>query len=487
MQNVLVLAGAEPGRRRARRRRRPTNYILRVPTKDVPQVRVRRRQRQDLVRAAPADEGEAGRRRDRHRRQRLRRTVSVGRPPDQNARLARQRHRRGRRARGAADAIPSIQVVGFLRGVEESWSTLQDSADGSARDRLLRLLRARALADRRAPRASTRACRSSCSRSRLPTASSAGSSRWAPTTSCACPSRPSASGSRSRRWSPAGSAARHDERQRAARRDDLRARPEGRHRQDGDVVEPRRRARRRRQARGRHGPRPPVRRRRPVPRRPPRDDDLRPRELGRLARRGEARARTSCRTSRARACSSRRRGPTRPAVVTVEFLREVYATAARDERLRHRRHAARLHAGGDRRDRRLEHSLHGRHARHAVAEEHEARARDARPDGLRPRAHRAGAQPRRQPRRDQRRRRRAHRRPASPTCSSRATSRSRARSTTGGRSCSRRPKSEAAQSFQRLADVFVARVQGAAPRGRLVEERARRQARRACICSRGGH
>ena len=88
--------------------------------------------------------------------------------------------------------------------------------------------------------------------------------------------------------------------------------------------------------------------------------------------------------------------PDQAGAITVEFLRDVYATLPRDVRLRHRRHPAGLHARGDRLDRQLDAHLHGRHARRALAEEHEARPRDARADGLRPRADPPRAQPRRQ-------------------------------------------------------------------------------------------
>ena len=51
-------------------------------------------------------------------------------------------------------------------------------------------------------------------------------------------------------------------------------------------------------------------------------------------------------------------------------------------RLRGRRHAPWLHPGGDRLDRQLDAHLPGGNARLAVTQEHQARARDARPDGV---------------------------------------------------------------------------------------------------------
>ena len=95
--------------------------------------------------------------------------------------------------------------------------------------------------------------------------------------------------------------------------------------------------------------------------------------------------------------------------------------------------------------------LHGRDARRAVAQEHEARARDARADGLLARAHQPRAEPGRQPGRHHRRRRRRRSSAASPTCSCRATATSRARSTRASRSSSPSRKSEAAEAFRQLA------------------------------------
>ena len=104
-----------------------------------------------------------------------------------------------------------------------------------------------------------------------------------------------------------------------------------------------------------------------------------------------------------------------------------------------RRHAAGLHTRGDRVDRPLHRLCHGRHARLALAQEHEARARDARADGLRPRAH---------PRSSSTARTAASASPTSDvgassggtrTCSSRATGRSPARSTKECRSSLSQP------------------------------------------------
>ena len=101
---------------------------------------------------------------------------------------------------------------------------------------------------------------------------------------------------------------------RAARRASrLRARPEGRHGQDPHLVQPRGRARARRAEGPRHRPRPAVRRRRALHGPASREDDVRPRGLGRLPRRGQApRLRDDCTTRGSRSCS-RRPGPIRRA------------------------------------------------------------------------------------------------------------------------------------------------------------------------------
>ena len=137
-------------------------------------------------------------------------------------------------------------------------------------------------------------------------------------------------------------------------------------------------------ARRRRRPRPPVRRRRARARARARADDLRPRHVGRLARRREARGLPGRRTSRARACCWRRRGPDQAGAVTIEFLRDVYALLRSSYDYVIVDTPPGLHARGDRVDRRSTARLHGRDARLAVAQEHEARARDARADGLRP-------------------------------------------------------------------------------------------------------
>ena len=80
---------------------------------------------------------------------------------------------------------------------------------------------------------------------------------------------------------------------RRARADDLRARPEGRDRQDADLLQPRGQpGRERPQGRSRR-PRSPVRRRRSRARARPGAHDLRSRQVGRLARRREDRRTTS--------------------------------------------------------------------------------------------------------------------------------------------------------------------------------------------------
>ena len=95
------------------------------------------------------------------------------------------------------------------------------------------------------------------------------------------------------------------------------------------------------------------------------------------------------------------RRPDQASAVGAELLREVYSILRTQVRLGHRRHAAGLHARGDHVDRQLDRHRHGRDARLALAQEHEARARDARADGVRPGAHLPRAEPRAQPRRDQ--------------------------------------------------------------------------------------
>ena len=179
------------------------------------------------------------------------------------------------------------------------------------------------------------------------------------------------------------------------RRDDRGPRAEGRHRQDADLVQPRRRARWRRQERGDRRPRSAVRRRRPRARARARADDLRPRHSGGTLDTEKVEDFLAHHESGIRVLLAPRR-PDHAGAVTVEFLRELLDTlrqmadyvvvdtppgftpeviAAIDK-------STQICVVGD--------------ARLAVAEEHEARARDARADGVRPRAS-GRPQPRRQP------------------------------------------------------------------------------------------
>ena len=130
----------------------------------------------------------------------------------------------------------------------------------------------------------------------------------------------------------------------------------------------------------------------------PREDDVRPRDLRRLARRGQARRlRDDARHGRRRAA---RAGTARPGERDHDRAPPRRPRRrARRLRLRHRRHPAGLHRRGDRDDRRELRPRHGRHARLALAQEHEARARDARADGLRPEEDPARPQPGRHARR----------------------------------------------------------------------------------------
>ena len=110
---------------------------------------------------------------------------------------------------------------------------------------------------------------------------------------------------------------------RRPRGDDHRARAEGRHRQDGDVVQPRGRARARGQLVGARRPRPPVRRRRARARAPADEDDLRPRHVGRHARRRQDRQLPRQHDSGARALLAPLR-PDQAAAIGTAFLREVF-------------------------------------------------------------------------------------------------------------------------------------------------------------------
>ena len=91
---------------------------------------------------------------------------------------------------------------------------------------------------------------------------------------------------------------------------DLRARPEGRDGQDPHVDEPRDGARPRGQEGARDRPRPPVRGRCPLPGAPAREDDVRPRDLARRPRRGQAEGlRDDARHGRRRAPRAREARP----------------------------------------------------------------------------------------------------------------------------------------------------------------------------------
>ena len=157
--------------------------------------------------------------------------------------------------------------------------------------------------------------------------------------------------------------------------------------------------------------------------------------------------------------------PDQASAVTIEFLRELYPLLRAEQRLRDRRHAARVLAGGDRLDRQLDAHLHGRHARLAVAQEHEARARDARAHGLRARPHPHGPQPGRHQRRRHpggRRARSSGARPDVLVPSHRDVVRSVNEGTPIVQS---RPRTEVAQSFRALADLYLGsrRARAAAP------------------------
>ena len=175
--------------------------------------------------------------------------------------------------------------------------------------------------------------------------------------------------------------------------DDHSARAEGWHRQDGHVLQPGGRARARGQVGGARRPRPAVRRRRARARPGADPDDLRPRRLRRLARRREDRrvpgAASLGGAGAARAAPAGSGGGDRDAVP---------ARGVRDPalalRLPHRRHAPGLHARGDRGGGRFHAPLRRRDARRALAQGHEARARDPGADGLRPEGGHARAQPR---------------------------------------------------------------------------------------------
>ena len=187
------------------------------------------------------------------------------------------------------------------------------------------------------------------------------------------------------------------ERELAAR---LRPRPEGRHRQDADVDEPLGEPRAARREGRAHRPRPPVRRRRAVPRPAAGEDGVRPRPVAGRARLGQApgvHGAPLVRRAHADRAATPRSGERRRSRAPARDLRD----PAPELRLGRRRHAAGLHGRGHHVDRPLDGHRHGRDARLALAEEHEARARDPRAHEVRPRPHLPAPEPRAQPRRDQ--------------------------------------------------------------------------------------
>ena len=347
--------------------------------------------------------------------------------------------------------------------------------DGPARRRLRRLLRPGALPDRRRREAAARSARRRALRPVRRTASCGASSRSGADDIIILPESARATSPFAFEKAVARKQGTASGDGRRARADDLRPRPEGRHRQDAHGVQPRRRAR------GRRAHRVAIV-----------DLDLQFGDVGLSLGLAPEKTIYDLATSggsldaekldgyladapvgRARAVA-----PTRPdqaGAITTEFLRDVYAVLRVDARLRDRRHAARLHARGDRVDRQLLAHLHGGDARLALAQEHEARPRDARADGLRPGAHRARPQPRRQPCRASPRGRRRDRRAGARTCSSRATATSRARSTRACRSSSPSRRSEAAKAFRQLA-VPVPRRRDATPAKRRLGAAGRRRA-----------
>ena len=206
----------------------------------------------------------------------------------------------------------------------------------------------------------------------------------------------------------------------------LHPRAEGRDWQDPDVHEPRGQPRAERRAGRADRPRPPVRGRRALPRVAAREDRVRPGAVSRRARLGQA-AGVHGPALLGRAHADRpapprpgeRRGRRAPARDLLDPAPEL--------RLGHRRHPARIHRRGDHVDRSFDRHRDGGNARLPVAEEHEARARDARAHEVRHRSHLPAPEPGTQPRRDQPVRRGGRARAARPTCSSRPIARSRAR------------------------------------------------------------
>ena len=168
--------------------------------------------------------------------------------------------------------------------------------------------------------------------------------------------------------------------------------PEGRHRQNGDLVQPGGGAVARGQVLGARRPRPPVRRHRAGARARADEDDLRPGHVGRNARRRQGHSFLARHPSGARALLAPLR-PDQAAAITTAFLREVF------EILRSRFDFVLVDtppafsARGDHGGRRDLAPAHGRDARRALAEGHQDRPRDARGDGVRPAGDHARAQP----------------------------------------------------------------------------------------------
>ena len=240
---------------------------------------------------------------------------------------------------------------------------------------------------------------------------------------------------------------------------DRRARPEGRHRQDAHLDQPRRRAGRTPASASRSSTSTSSSATsRSCMGLPPGNDDLRPRARRRHARRENARRLPD--DARRPACGrcSRRPGPTRRAPSRSRSVREVYALAARALRRRDRRHAARVHAGGDRVDRRCRptscmvgmlDSLSLKNTKLGL-ETLELMGYDPEHDhGSCSTGPTAG--------RHLDRRRRDRPRPRRPTCSSRATGRSRAASTKGCRSSPPSRSPTRPRAFRQLAGVLHGR------------------------------
>ena len=221
--------------------------------------------------------------------------------------------------------------------------------------------------------------------------------------------------------------------------------------------QPRGRARARGQVVGDRRPRPAVRRRRARARAASR----RRRSTTSPSRAGRSTATRSTASSpsipRARGRCWRRSGPDQAAAIAIVVPARGLRDPALALRLRHRRHAAGVHARGDRGGRRLLAPLRRRDARRALAQGHEDRPRDARADGLRPAGDHARAQPRRHERRHHAARTSSSCSGARPTCSSAATARSRARSRTASRSSSPSRSRRRRGRTPALAERYLAR------------------------------